>query len=198
MDRSKFYKYLKNNLSPKLSQGQVDGLEACLNEGERRKVKKEYLAAILAECWHETGGQMEPVKETVYADSTDRNPSDATVIKRLDSAFSKGQLPWVKTPYWKDGWFGRGVIQLTHKANYDKFNVNKETALQLIPSVRVAFDGILTGGFTGKKARDYDDAKGYRYSASRATVNGDTKANGPKIEKYGRIFEGALTSAGYK
>lgn len=198
MDRSKFYKYLKNNLSPKLSQGQVDGLEACLNEGERRKVKKEYLAAILAECWHETGGQMEPVKETVYASSTDRNPSDETVIKRLDSSYAKGQLTWVKTPYWKDGWFGRGLIQLTHKANYDKFGVTKDTSLDLKESVRVAFDGILTGGFTGKKASNYDDSKGYRYAASRATVNWDVSATGPKIEKYGKIFEGALTSAGYK
>jgi hypothetical protein len=53
----------------------------------------------LSEVYHETGGQMLPVKETVYAHSKDRNPSDAAVIKRLDTAYVKGKLPWVSKPY---------------------------------------------------------------------------------------------------
>lgn len=208
MNREAFYAALRRRESgvfgTSLSQGQVEGVEAILDEGEKRGTPLFHLAAILAEAYHETGGQMQPVKETVYASSKDRNPSDATVIQRLDAAFAKGKLPWVSKPYWRDGWFGRGLIQLTHKANYDKFGVTKESALDLRTSVRVMFDGMENGLFTGKKLADYDilvtknpPVYGFRYYASRAIVNGDTPANGGHIETYGKAFETALKAAGY-
>ncbi|MNW06344.1 hypothetical protein D3C71_2027300 [compost metagenome] len=56
---------------------------------------------------------------------------------------------------------------------------------------------MVDGIFTGRKLKDYDSAYGYRYAASRAIINGDGKANGAKIEKYGRAFEAALRAAGY-
>lgn len=208
MNREAFFTALRRRGSglfgTSLSQQQVNGLEAILDEGEKRGVSVFHLAAILAEVYHETGGQMAPVKETVYASSKDRNPPDATVIKRLETAFAKGQLPWVKTPYWRDGWFGRGLIQLTHKVNYDKFRVTKEQALDLKTSVRIVFDGMIDGKFTGKKLADYDQivtktplVMAYRYYASRAIVNGDTAANGGHIDTYGKAFEAALKAAGY-
>lgn len=208
MNREEFFTSLRRRGSPvfgtSLSLRQVEGVEAILDEGEKRGTSLFHLAAILSEIYHETGAQMEPVKETVYASSKDRNPSDATVIKRLDTAFAKGQLTWVKTPYWREGWFGRGLIQLTHKSNYDKFGVSKEQALDLKTSVRIVFDGMTEGAFTGKKLADYDQivtknplALSYRYYASRAIVNGDTAANGGKIDTYGKAFQAALESAGY-
>ena len=205
MNRSTFYTSLRRRSSgvfgTSLSQKQVDGLNAILDEAERRGTSIFHLSSILAQAYHETGGQMEPVKETVYASSKDRNPSDATVIARLDNAFKAGKLPWVKTPYWRDGWFGRGLIQLTHKANYDKFGVTKQSALDLKTSVRVMFDGMEKGLFTGKKLSDFDHIENglpkYRYYVSRSIVNGDVPSVGPKIEKYGKAFESALRAAGY-
>lgn len=208
MNRSAFYASVRQRASgvfgTSLSQKQVSGVEAILDEAETRSTSRFHLAAILAEVYHETGGQMEPVKETVYASSKHRNPSDATVIARLDSAFAKGQLTWVKTPYWRDGWFGRGLIQLTHKANYDKFGVTKAQALDLKTSVRIVFDGMEQGLFTGKKLADYDylinsdpGLPGFRFKESRAIVNGDVSGNGPKIETYGKAFLSALAAAGY-
>jgi len=208
MNREAFFAALRRRGSgvfgTSLSQPQVEGVDAILDEGEKRGTNLFHLAAILAEVYHETGGQMAPVKETVYASSKDRNPPDATVIKRLETAFSKGQLPWVKTPYWRDGWFGRGLIQLTHKANYDKFGVTKQQALDLKTSVRIVFDGMEKGLFTGKKLADYDQVvtkaplvMAYRYYGSRAIVNGDTAANGSHIETYSKAFETALKAAGY-
>lgn len=208
MNRSAFFASVRSRTSgifgTSLSQKQVEGVEAILDEGEKRGTNLFHLAAILAEVYHETGGQMQPVKETVYASSKDRNPPDAMVIKRLEAAFAKGQLPWVKTPYWRDGWFGRGLIQLTHKANYDKFGVTKQQALDLKTSVRIVFDGMEKGLFTGKKLADYDQVvtknplvMAYRYYGSRAIVNGDTAANGKHIETYGNAFEAALKAAGY-
>ena len=208
MNRSTFYTALRRRSSgifgTSLSQKQVDGLNAILDEAERRGTSIFHLSSILAQAYHETGGQMEPVKETVYASSKDRNPSDATVIARLENAFKAGKLPWVKTPYWRDGWFGRGLIQLTHKANYDKFGVTKQSALDLKTSVRVMFDGMEKGLFTGKKLSDYDylitknpAVPGFKYYSSRAVVNGDVGAVGPKIQEYGEAFEAALREAGY-
>lgn len=208
MNRQAFYASVRQRASgvfgTSLSQRQVAGIEAILDEAERRGTSRFHLADMLAEVYHETGGQMEPVKETVYASSKDRNPSDATVIARLDKAFAKGQLPWVKKPYWRGGWFGRGLIQLTHEANYAKFGVTKQAALDLKTSVRIVFDGMERGLFTGKKLSDYDydingnpGLKGYRFKESRAIVNGDVPKVGPLIEKYGNAFLSALAAAGY-
>lgn len=208
MDRSAFYASVRQRASgvfgTSLSQSQVQGVEAILDEAERRGTSLFHLAAILSEVYHETGGQMQPVKETVYANSKDRNPSDATVIKRLDTAYAKGQLPWVKTPYWREGWFGRGLLQITHEANYRKLGLTKASALDLKASVRATFDGMEKGLFTGKKLSDYDylvtrnpDVPGYKYYASRAIVNGDTAGNGTMIAGYAKAFEKALVAAGY-
>ncbi len=209
MDREKFFAALRRRGSgvfgTSLSQQQVDGVTAIMDEGEKRGVSVFHLAAIFAEVYHETGGQMAPVKETVYASSKDRNPSDAAVIKRLETAFAKGQLPWVKTPYWREGWFGRGLIQLTHKVNYDKFGVTKDQALDLKTSVHIVFEGMIKGLFTGKKLADYDNVVtktprvvSFLYYSSRSIVNGDAAATGAKINTYGKAFETALREAGYE
>lgn len=209
MKRAAFYASVRQRASgifgTSLTQGQVNGCEAILDEAERRGTSLFHLAAILSEVYHETGGQMQPVKETVYAHSKDRNPSDATVIKRLDTAYAKGQLPWVSKPYWRQGWFGRGLIQVTHEENYRKLGLSKESALDLKTSVRATFDGMEKGLFTGKKLADYDylvtrnpDVPGYKYYNSRAIVNGDTAGNGAKIATYAKAFERALVAAGYK
>jgi putative chitinase len=115
-----------------------------------------------------------------------------------------GQLTWVKKPYWRDGWFGRGLIQITHKANSDKLGLTKTSALDLKTSVRATFDGMEKGLFTGKKLADYDylvtrnpDVPGFKYYASRAIVNGDTAGNGAMIASYAKAFEKALRDAGY-
>lgn len=137
-----------------LSQAQVEGVETVLDEAERRRTFTFHLAAILSEIYHETGGQMQPVKETVYASSKDRNPTDTVVIKRLDTAFARRQLPWVTKPYWCEGWFGRGLIQITHEPNYRKLGLSKASALDLETSVRATFDGREQGLFTGRKLAD--------------------------------------------
>jgi hypothetical protein len=206
MNRTAFFAALRGGaMFPKgFKPGQVDGLDAVLDEAEARGTPIFHLSAILSEIYHETGGQMQPVKETVYTHSRDRNPSDATVIKRLDTAYAKGQLPWVKKPYWRDGWFGRGLIQITHEPNYKKLGLTKETALETKASVKATFDGMEKGLFTGKKLSDYDylvtrnpDVPGYKYYASRAIVNGDTAKNGAMIATYAKTFEQALRAAGY-
>lgn len=148
---------------------------------------------------------MYPVKETVFQHHSNQNPSDAAVIKRLDTAFSNGSLPWVRTPYWRDGWFGRGGIQITHKDNYRKLSPvagvdlvsHPEKALDPIVSAKIAVHGCRLGMFTGRKLSDFDGPYGFDHYGARAIVNGDKRDNGEKIADYARSFANALRSCGW-
>lgn len=186
-----------------LSADQVSGCEALLDACIGYPLP--HVAHVLAEVYHETGGGMMPVKETVYRSSKDRNPSDATVKARLETAWARGQLPWVKTPYWRDGWFGRGQIQLTHQDNYRKASAlvgvdlvaHPERALELPVSAQIAAEGCRAGMFTGKRLSDYDGPAFDHYNA-RAIVNGDKGKNGNLIVAYGRAFERALAAGDWR
>ena len=207
MDRAVFFAELRKRGSgifgTSLSQRQVEGTEALLDAGQGLPL--EHLAHALGEVYHETGGGMYPVKETVYASSENRNPSDAQVIARLDRAFAKGQLTWVRTPYWRGGWFGRGQVQLTHEANYRKMSpivgvdLVADPGKALVPAIsaKIAVEGMRRGIFTGKRLAEYDRSNGYDHYSARAIVNGDVSGNGPKVAKYARAFAAALHAAGY-
>lgn len=188
MDLAPFFTSTRKSLfASGLNAGQVEGTEAILRACERHRIADgRHVANILAQVYHETGAQMLPVKETVYASSPDRNPSDATVISKLDRAFAAGQLTWVSKPYWRDGWFGRGSIQITFEDNYRKLGAalgidlvgNRDLALDIDVSADIAVVGMGGGLFTGRKLADYFGAKSDPAGA-RAIVNGDGKKKLP-------------------
>lgn len=213
MERKLFYDALREStlfggVKKGLTQDQVVGMEALLNSFEKWGIADPWHAAnILAQVHHETGGQMMPVKETVYASSKVRDPSDATVIARLNAAFAKGQLPWVKTPYWKDGWFGRGMIQLTHEKNYAKLGPpigvdlvkDRDAALHKDVAADIAVVGMSRGLFTGKKLSDYDFPASLSSGADynpRRIVNGEDGTD-KDIAAATKVFYNALVKAGY-
>lgn len=120
-------------------------------------------ANILSQVFHETGRQMFPVKETVMPHHKTRNPSDEEVKRRLERAWGRGQLPWVKKRYWANGWFGRGMMQITHKRNYEKLGKalgidlvsNPDKTLEPKTAAAIAVIGMRDGLFTGKKLANY-------------------------------------------
>lgn len=213
MDRAKFFASLRARASgvfgTSLSQAQVDGTEAILDSCRRNRIANiHHVANVLAQVAHETGGYMLPIKETVYASHKNKNPSDATVIARLDRAYAKGQLPWVKTPYWRDGFFGRGPIMITHRDNYAKLgrrlNVglagNPDLALDPRIGADIAVIGMSEGLFTGKKLSDYDFPKALRASWQhnpRRIVNGKDGTD-TKVAGYHRAFFDALEAGGWQ
>jgi len=179
-----------------LTQAQVEGCEVIL--AASGGLPLEYVAYLLATAYHETAHTMQPVRETLAA-------SDAQAIIRLDNAFAKGKLPWVKTPYWrrdKDGksWLGRGYVQLTHKTNYakasEKLGVdlvgNPDLAMTPKIAALVLVRGCVEGWFTGNKLGDYIPGS---YVGARRVVNGVDKAD--QIAGYAWSFEEALKAAGY-
>ena len=137
MDYKKFFDTLRNTVfNGSLSQEQVTGIEAILAACNKYGVTDlHHVANILAQVRRETGGYMLGIKETVYASHKNKNPSDAEVVRRLDRAWAKGQLGKVRTPYWRDGAFGRGPIQLTHWENYEKFAKRLGVPLRQNPSL---------------------------------------------------------------
>lgn len=222
MDRAKFFAALRRRGSgvfgTSLSQQQVEGVEAILDEGETRGVSAFHLAAILAEVYHETGGTMQPVEENLNYSA-----------KRLTQVWP-GRFPTIASaqPYANnpqklankvyggrmgntgpnDGWMfrGRGLPQITGRDNYRRAGIegNPDKALEMVTAVRILFDGMIKGTFTGKRLVDYDLVvtktplvMSFRYYASRAIINGDTAANGGHIDTYGKAFEAALKAADY-
>jgi len=198
MDRAKFFLVLQGAFGGPLNEGQVLGIAALLDAGEALSV--EHMANVLANVRRETGGIMSPIKETVMANHKDKNPSDTEVIRRLDRAFTAGQLTWVKTPYWRGGEFGRGQIQVTHESNRLKFGItNRDDLLKLDVSARVAVRGMVKGMFTGKKLDDYKFPEALNNPPStnpRRIVNGKDGSD-TEVAKFHRQFVAALREAGW-
>lgn len=202
MHRASFYSAIRGPLfGGRLSQSQVEGMEAVLDEWQRRPAggDRRWLAYMLATAFHETASTFRPVRETL-ADS------DEEAIRILDLAFRKGRLSRVREPYWRkdaDGrsWLGRGLVQLTHKRNYEI--MSRETGIDLVAAperamdmavaVRILFSGMEKGLFTGRKLGDYFAPGRAGWVNARRIINGLDRAE--TIAGHGRVFLGALEGA---
>ena len=214
MDRAKFYGAARTAMfSGKMDQGQVDGINAMLDEFDLQKIPLDQQAYMLATAFHETAGFMQPVIETRQREEK-KNPSVDTAIGRLESSWKRGRLPWVKKPYWRKdaegkSWLGRGLPQLTHKVNYIKVGTaigvdlvtDPDVALRTDIAVKIMVAGMVLGIFTGKRMDDFldgiddADARDYRqFAAARVVVNGHDKAE--LIAQHALKFEAALKAAG--
>lgn len=178
-----------------LSQSQVDGLTTILEATKGLPIS--HRAYLLATTQHETAHTMQPVRETLAK-------TDDSAIARLENAWAKGQLKWVKTPYWrKDAegktWLGRGYVQLTHKANYQKASAltgvdlvaNPNAAMRPAVAAKILVAGSQQGMFTGKKLSDYLPGD---YVGARRIINGTDRA--ADIAKLAAGYEAALMKLG--
>lgn len=209
MEHARFFSDIKTLPAFKygLKQPQVDGFNLILDEAARRKTPTNNLAYALATVYHETAATMQPVRETLA-------PTDEQAVARLEAAFVAGKLPWVRNRYWlkKNGhyWIGRGYVQLTHEENYRKMaaitgvDLINHPEYAMVPSValKILFDGMEHGSFTGKGFNDFideldesDDLDRAEYKAARKIINGTDKAD--LIADYAIKFEHALRNAKY-
>lgn len=173
-----------------LSQGAVDTMGAILDEWERRKLTDlRWLAYMLATDLGECGRNMRPVREG-FADS------DAEA-----RAYVKGKgYPYAMA---FDGrvYYGRGIVQLTWKRNYEKMGPilgidllnNPDLALDIARAVTIMFEGMIRGSFTGKKLADFFSERADDPFSARQIINGSDRAN--EIAGYHRLFLKALRSS---
>lgn len=219
MNRAAFFASLRSRTSgvfgASLSQAQVQGIEAILNEAERRGTPLNHLAYILATPYLETGGKMQPIRENLnysvdgllktfgrhriseadarrYGRAGGR-PANQEAIANIIYGGEWGRVNLGNTQP-GDGWRfrGGGLAQITGRANYGKFGIESDPSLsgQLIPSVRMMFDGMEKGLFTGKKLSDFTS-----YRPMRQIINSMDRAD--DVAGYASAFERALTAAGY-
>ena len=182
-----------------LQKRQVAGLTAILDRGSIGETDDRWLAYMLATAHHETGRTMQPVRETFAA-------SDARAIALLDSAFEHGRLPSVSVPYWRrdaegKSWLGRGLVQLTHRTNYEKMTLltgidlvsDPGRAMELTIATDILFIGMETGAFTGRRLGQYFCATKEDWTGARRIINGRDRAE--RVAGYARRYLSAIRLA---
>lgn len=153
MNKTVFFEYVRKlPFGGRLTPDNVEGLNKILDYRASKypTMPDVQLAYILATVFHETAGTMQPIKER----------GGETYLR------SKKYYPW----------YGRGLIQITWKENYAKYGIkNPDDALTWPVALRVLFDGMVTGKFTGKKLSDYFNPNKEDPIWARSIVNGKRK-----------------------
>ena len=193
---SNFFAKIKPRFGGKLTQGQVDGMNAIFSAFETKGVDdKRWQAYMLATVYHECAQTMQPIKEYGSA-AYFKNMYDITgarpALARANGNIAVG-----------DGakYYGRGYVQLTWKNNYKRAGVylgidlvaNPDLALLPDNAAQIMCIGMLDGWFTGKKLGDYLTAQKTDWVNARRIINGTDKAD--VIAGYARAFYSALTGA---
>ena len=140
-DGSVFYRIVKEKkLFARLRQDQVDGINAKIQSCQSARLPLSHAAYVLATSYHETAQRMLPVREGLAA-------SDQ----------------WRRRNLRYYPWYGRGDVQLTWKANYEKADEelglqgelvkNPDLALDKEVSAKVIVRGMSEGWFSGKIGR---------------------------------------------
>jgi putative chitinase len=179
MDRAKFFAEIKTSLfRGKFTPGQIAGIDAVLNEAEKRKTPIKWLAYMLATDIHETARTMQPIAE-----------------------YGRGKgKKYGKPMRYKQAPYGRGLVQLTWDFNYETADQelglcgalleNFDLAMKMEYAVKIMFSGMEQGWFTKKKLADFTT-----YLPMRKIINGMDKA--ADIAGYAVKFENGLHHAGY-
>lgn len=185
LDRTIFFDSVRKSLfRGVLTHSQVDGMNAILDEWERRGLGDvRWLAYMLATALHETAQAMQPVLETRQP-SEGANPSVDQAIRRLENSWAAGRMPWVKTPYWRKNaaglsYLGRGLPQLTGIENYRKMSPicgvdlvsHPDQALEPDVAVTIMFEGMIRGSYTGHRLGEYFSASAGDPISARRIIN---------------------------
>lgn len=173
IDRKKFFDGIRQQpFTGELNKGQVSGIDAILDEWERRKLTDlRWLAYMLSTTKWETAHTMQPITEGG------------------SQKYLRGKKYWP--------WIGRGYVQLTWERNYKAMTDLMRAAdfrssatrgsypdlvanmdLALVPDIAafILFEGMTRGTFTGKKLSDYFNKDKTDWINARRIINGTDKA----------------------
>jgi len=175
-----------------LTQPQVDGFNAILSYWESSAyTDKRWLAYCLATAWHETGTDMQPIREGF-------TKTNAGAIAAVTDIYNRGiiDVNYALPESNGNSYYGRGLVQITWPDNYlrlgkaiglgNQLYDNPDLALNMDIAVKLLFVGSVQGLYTSKKLSDYfNDTKTDWFNARRI-INGLDKA--ADIELYAQKF----------
>ena len=181
INRKFFFDYVRLHLfSGSLKQSQVEGLTAILDywENDYSSEDDRWLAYMLATAHHETDRKFQAIEEYGKGAGHSYGKPDSITGQK---------------------YYGRGLVQLTWKYNYEKmgnqFNEDllnhPEKAMELDLAVKIMFYGMINGSFTGKELSDYFNPSKGDWVNARRIINGLDKAN--LIAGYGNQFYAAIS-----
>lgn len=197
-DEKTFFDYARRApFGNRLSQSQVDGIKRILGAWASQYpngVDDRWIAYSLATAFHETGGQMLPVREGFA--KTDIGARRAVAGRRYA----------VVDPATAEVYYGRGPVQLTWAVNYRsmgrvlgvKLYEHPDLALDPEIGARILVEGMTRGisgkgDFTGKALEDYFNASKDDPEGARRIINGTDKAS--LIAGYHRNFLDSIVAA---
>jgi len=172
-------------LYDKVTPHQMKGMFAIIDEFEKRGLTDlRWLAYILATVYHETGRTFEPIEEIGKGSKRPYGKK----LKQSGEAYSEPD----------ELYYGRGLVQLTWYENYDKFSdiVGEDllempgALLNMDISIKVLFEGMIRGLFTGRKLSDYFNVKKEDWVNARKIINGKDQA--AKIAVYAKNYLSAI------
>jgi len=184
IDQKFFFDQIRPLFGGHFKQSQVDGMAAILFEWDGRMPNGDHrwLAYMLATTFHETARQMTPVREAYW----------------LSEQWRKTHLPYY--PY-----YGRGYVQLTHKANYkragDYLNDNlvqgPDLALKMDYAAAIMFVGMVEGWFRADSHGPHTLARYFGPGTdnpvgARAIINGYEQGVAENIADYHESFLKAI------
>lgn len=181
----------------KLNQTQVSGLDNLLSyiELDNDVADVRWAAYMLATVKHECADTFQPITERGAKSYFDKYEPGTKIGKNLGNKV-KG-----------DGYLyrGRGYVQLTGRANYEKMSANlgltgeddlivrPDNALHPDVAYKIMSYGMRNGSFTAKRLNDYINATKCDYTNSRRIINGLDQA--AKIKDYAIKFESVLNTS---
>lgn len=208
VERGHYFEQVRRRLHEgRMTQSQVDGHNAILAAWEADYVRYDtrFLAYGLATAFHETGGAIQPVEEKLNYTADGLMKNFRRYFVAADAAKLAGQPERIANRIYAnrmgngrettgDGWRfrGRGLVQITGRDNYRAYGIEDapERALQPETAVRILFDGMIRGRFTGYALNDFFNETTSDWVGARRIVNGMNRAE--EIGLYGVIFATAL------
>lgn len=183
MKKEVFFQEIRPMFGGKLSQSQVNGIDAILTANEIYRVGNKQFAYILATIYHETGVVINKQLIRTFQPVEEMGKGKGRVYgAKVKHSGEKYELP-------DKIYYGRGHTQNTWYEIYEKLTVlakkqghdwdflnNPELLLQMQPSIWATFTTMQTGLYTGRKLSDYINTQKCDYINARRIINGTDKA----------------------